>query len=371
MNTTNYSVADLLSQESFINYCKNTPSGDVNYWEEYIKSNPGNAATLEEAKEIYMQLFSVLASQDMEEQAQKLRASITPAPDVPVIQMDASEKRQLRKKNLRIIKIAAAIALVITIAYWALTLTGITGNGHDKKIFVAANGERKNFQLPDGSFITLNAGSTLEIKEAFGTVTRDVYLKGEAFFDVKHNDKSPFIVHTAAMDVKALGTAFNVKAYQGENTAETALIRGLVEVTLKEDNNLKMLLYPNQKIKWNITAETASEKKLAIAKKRDDVKSIDSLRKSLVITEDGIIKEIAWKSNKLVFDNEQFNEIAHSLERWYGARIIFKDSSIRSYRFTGVFEKEDLNTVLGFLQESRNFNYTVVDDEPVTINLTK
>ena len=86
--------------------------------------------------------------------------------------------------------------------------------------------------------------------ESFGVFNRDVYLEGEAFFDVKHNAKLPFIVRTPAMDVKALGTAFDVKAYLNEKTTETSLIRGLLEVTLKEGSTRTMLLYPNQKIKY-------------------------------------------------------------------------------------------------------------------------
>lgn len=370
MNTNQNNITDFLTQESFINYCNKTSARDTAFWDDYIKANPGKAALVEEAKEKYFQLFNAIAAADLDEQVARLEYSISQAQPVPVIQMDVIQKKSARRK--RIFRLGAAAAVLVAITASLLVLQyrgGKADNGI--KTFTAAYGERKNFQLPDGSFITLNAGSAIEIKEDFGITTRDVYLKGEAFFDVKHNQKSPFIVHTVTMDVKALGTAFNVKAYQNETITETALIRGVVEVTLKEDNNYKMLLYPNQKIKWDNLSAASPAKQAVLVKRTSEAKTSDSLRKTLITTEDGIIKEIAWKSNKLVFDNEQFDEIAILLERWYGARILFKDSSIRNYRFTGVFEKEDLNTVLDFLQESRNFNYTVVQDEPVTISLSK
>ncbi len=371
MNTDKHNITDLLAQESFINYCKNNGGDDADFWESYKKAGPEHSALVEEAKEKFLQLFNALAAADLEEQAAKLMNNITPPPAVPVIQMEHGDKQRQGKKRFRMPKAAAAVILVASAACLILTLPRFFGKRNNCKTFTSANGERKNFQLPDGSFITLNAGSTINIKDDFGVSSRDVFLKGEAFFDVKHNENSPFIVHTAAMDIKALGTAFNVKAYQNENTTETSLIRGLVEVTLKEDNNHKMLLYPNQKIKWdNLAAHTAGKTASSVSKKLKE-NNTDSLRKSLIVSDDGVIKEIAWKSNKLVFDDEQFDEIALSLERWYGARLIFKDSSIRNYRFTGMFEKEDLTTVLDFLQESKQFNYEVMKEDPVTINLSR
>jgi transmembrane sensor len=372
MNTDKNTIADFLSQESFISYCNNTSEKDTAFWENFIQANPEKAPLVAEAVNSYFQLLSVLAAADLDEQVARLENSITLSQPVPVIQMDTAQKSKTKKRMFRI-SIAAAAALLIVTAGVLLINGYRNGNTENSlKVFTAANGERKNFQLPDGSFITLNAGSSIRIKENFGMATRDVFLNGEAFFDVKHNEKSPFIVHTATMDVKALGTAFNVKAYPNENTTETALIKGLVEVTLKQDNDYKMLLYPNQKIKWNNLSADVKTKRISLAKKLNEIKNNDSLRKTLVASGDGLIKEIAWKSNKLVFDNEEFDDIALLLERWYGARILFKDNNIRHYRFTGVFEKEELSTVLDFLQESKKFNYTVEQDEPVTtISLTE
>jgi ferric-dicitrate binding protein FerR (iron transport regulator) len=86
---------------------------------------------------------------------------------------------------------------------------------------------------------------------------------------------------------------------------------------------------------------------------------------------DGVIKEIAWKENKLVFEDEEFDAIAILLERWYAVKINFKDNEVRKYRFTGMFEKEKLETVLEFLKESRNFNYFIESGESITVNLLK
>ena len=168
-----------------------------------------------------------------------------------------------------------------------------------------------------------------------------------------------------------MGTSFNVKSYRNEKITETSLIRGLVEVTLKESNNRTMFLYPNQKIKWEHPIAKAAYLNRSIVQNADSLNLADSLKKELVLTDDGGIKEIAWKQNKLIFEDELFGDIAILLERWYGAKIEFKDEAIRNYRFTGMFEKEDLNTVLDFLKESRSFNYKIEPGEPLKINLSK
>lgn len=364
-------IIDLLADESFVNYCKGAPAQDVEFWNNYIRQNPGRGVLVEEAKEKFVQLFNALAEADMEEQVNRLKNRLNLldlAEPAPVVQMERSEKKKTNKKFSLLIKLAAAAVLLagifFTVNYYK------TGGNKNSRTFLAAYGERKNIQLPDGSDVTLNAGSKIQINESFGVSTRDVYLEGEAFFDVKHNGKLPFIVHTLAMDVKALGTAFNVKAYLNEKITETSLIRGLVEVTLKESNNRTMLLYPNQKIKWEHPfAKAAGD--LSPGDEGMPLNLIDSLVKKLHVTDYGNIKEVAWRENKLIFDDELFSDIAIQLERWYGAQIEFEDDTLRNYRFTGNFEKEDINTVLDFLKESRKFNYKIEYGETLKINLSK
>ncbi|MGG9962868.1 FecR family protein [Ferruginibacter sp. SUN106] len=366
MNADKMSIEDLLSDESFINYCKGISPDDITFWENYVKVNPTRSLLVNHAKEKYIQLFNALALADLEEQATRLKNSISEGEVAPVIQMEQFEKVKQRRMLPLLFKISAAAILIAGLFFASRYF--VAGKNNDIKTYMAAYGERKNIQLPDGSIVTLNAGSNIKINEKFGTATRDVYLEGEAFFEVKHDTSHPFIVHTPAMDVKALGTAFNVKAYLNEKSTETSLIRGLVEVTLKEDNNLKMLLYPNQKIEWRHPNENTNS---SLAKKVTAINVPDSLKKKLVVTHNGDIKEIAWKENKLIFDDEDFDGIAVLLERWYGAKINFKDSVIRNYRFTGIFEKEDLNTVLDYLKEARNFHYTIERGETLIINLSK
>src|SRR4029078_631833 len=93
-------------------------------------------------------------------------------------------------------------------------------------------GSKSKVQLPDGTQVWLNADSRIAYNEKFQGNLREVTLEGEAYFDVVRDEKRPFVIHTAAIDIKVLGTAFNVRSYANEKNTETSLIRGSIEVTL-------------------------------------------------------------------------------------------------------------------------------------------
>jgi transmembrane sensor len=364
-------IEDLLSDETFINYCMGSSPKDALFWENYITENPHRRILAEQAKEKYIQLFNALAQADLEEQTERLNNSITLPDSTPVIQMDLLQDKKRQFNIFPLLFKFSAVAVFIIGIFFTVNYFSVKAD-NNSKTYTAVYGEKKNIQLPDGSIVTLNAGSTIKINEKYGIVSRDIYLEGEAFFEVKRDTIHPFFVHTQDMDIKALGTAFNVKAYLNEKITETSLIRGLVEVTLKDDHNFKTLLYPNQKIRWqhydkdNVDS-SGNSTNTSIASATEP----DSLKKKLVLTNGGDIKETAWKENKLIFEDERFDDIALLLERWYGASIHFNDPSIRSFRFTGIFEKEELKTVLDFLKESKNFNYTIEQGKQLNINLSK
>lgn len=372
MNNEKNDIESLLLDESFINYCNKSSVKDIRFWEEYGKNNPQQSELIDNAKDFFFQLSSSLATTDLEEQTSRLISKM----DIPPIATVVKMENPVRKKRYGwfTVRLRIAVLAVLLIGAGIVTYYQFFENARENyKIFEAAYGERKNVQLPDGSFVTLNSGSSIKIADNFGSTAREVCLKGEAFFDVKHNPALPFIVHTKAMDIRALGTAFNVKAYVNESITEASLIKGVVEVTLKEDRNSKTLLYPNEKIKWN---SVTGNSRTGACKNEKDQKTEPGIHTSkpkekILVTSDGVIKEIAWKANQLVFEDERLDEIALLLERWYAVKVNFKDTAIRNYRFTGMFEKEELGMVLDFLKESRNFNYSIEYGQVTTVNFFK
>ena len=113
--------------------------------------------------------------------------------------------------------------------------------------------------LPDGSTVWLNAGSRLTYDSLYGTTLREVTLSGEAYFDVVKNPKKPFIIHTGKINIRVLGTVFNVKSYPEEQTIETSLIKGSIEVSFPSQPSKKIILKPNQKLIIDKTETNASK----------------------------------------------------------------------------------------------------------------
>lgn len=363
-------IEDLLADESFVQYCKQDSPADMAKWESYLRAYPEQATLVEEAKSRFLSLFDAMAMADLTDQEELLKNRLGAADPAPVIRMQTTGKRDRGNIFPAILTITVGIAALLLLAAGTYLFFAGRQSKSDPRTFAAAYGEKKNLQLPDGSVVILNAGSKISIPDNFGVHTRDIYLKGEAFFDVKHNKALPFIVHTADMDVKALGTAFNVKAYPADKMTEASLVRGLVEVTLKKDQNQKVLLHPNQKIQWKQERE---DKKGQLTGLQNDKKMIPlstgNLIQQLTKTDSDDIKEIAWTENKLVFADESFAEIASQLERWYGVKLEFMNDEIRQYRFTGIFEKEEIAAVLSFLKESRSFNFEIEKGEMVTVKI--
>ncbi|MFZ1528780.1 MAG: FecR family protein [Ferruginibacter sp.] len=221
-------------------------------------------------------------------------------------------------------------------------------------------GSRKQMILPDGTKAWLNAGSKLTYPKSFNAQTREVELEGEAYFDVVKNEQKPFIVHTSGIDIRVLGTIFNVKDYATDPSIEATLLRGMIEVVNKNDPGAsKVILKPHEKLifakKRQLTKTSATlsnytpEKKIA----RPDI-TISSLTKNIA---DSALVETAWVYNKLVFEEESFEDIAIKMERWYNVKISFKDEKLKNYRMSGSFVRENVTEALDVLQMLVPFTY--------------
>ena len=227
--------------------------------------------------------------------------------------------------------------------------------------FATQAGSKSKLELPDGTQVWLNGNSKLSFGNiGFGTQTREVFLSGEAFFDVVRNEKVPFVIHTGIIDITVKGTAFNVKAYPGEKTIETALVRGLIEITTRHDPDRKIIVKPNEKI--TIPTDTAfftSRNDHNPQAASPSVYAITALHK----TKAGILPETVWMQTKLEFDDEAFGDLAPKMEEWYNIRIRFSGDAIRQKHFSGLIEKETLQETLKAMQLSFPFTYKMNGNE--------
>lgn len=198
-------------------------------------------------------------------------------------------------------------------------------------------GARIKFVLPDGTTGFLNSGSTLEYPTIFKE-ERNVSLKGEAFFDVVHDTDHPFVVETPNLSTKVLGTQFNVIAYENENTEEVILKEGSVEIFTNSGQKLETL-EPDQ----NLLLDTQTREYA-----KDNVEAM---------------QYVSWIEGKLVFRNEEMQQVANRLGRWYNVEIEIRDQELLKFAFRGTFIDEPLEEVLKLLAITAPMKYTIQERE--------
>lgn len=338
---------------------------DENRFIEVLAKKQSGALTLPEQKE----LQELLQNSPKHAQLESLITGVMAAP-LQVGSMNASThliniqnrikgqspKKVLRGKGvqLRWLVAASLLALVlVTTFYWYNHRAGEA----QSNVIVTKRASRTNLVLPDGTVVWVNSDTKISYDASFGKHTRDVYLVGEAYFEVINDKNKPFIVHTNSMDVRVLGTTFNVKDYETDPLAEALLISGSLEVIVREKGrNKKVLLSPNEKI---ITSKSPGHSDPVASPKNKERINGFSLEKIEEETDKENIKEIGWMQNKLVFKNEKIDDIVPILERWYDVRITITGAGSHDLRITGTFENDKLDDVMESLKISAQIQYEI------------
>jgi len=204
-------------------------------------------------------------------------------------------------------------------------------------------GTRSIIQLADGSKIWLNADSRLKYPDLFKGSTRDVYLNGEAFFDVAKNPEHPFIIHLANGTVRVLGTSFNIRAYDNESTVETSVATGRVAFIPKYHSSGKR----------QDTVYLAPDHKASYTFRREELTTAPTVAQD----------DKAWTEGRLIFRGETMEDIAIQLERDFGKKVIFLDEDPRHFVFTGSFGNNTLEEIMYYLSRTKKFTYKITGSE--------
>jgi len=236
---------------------------------------------------------------------------------------------------------------------------------------VARAGARTKMVLPDGTQVWLNSGSKLNYRNDFHNV-REVELEGEAFFDVVASispatgTKIPFVVHASSINIEVVGTAFAVKSYPQDETVEATLLRGIIEVSRKDNPNApKVTLKPNEKLIFNKQLEPEPQPAVLPVNNQHKFATVRDITITPITRNipDSQKVETSWMYNRLVFKGERFRDLADKMERWYNVTIHIKNDNLLRYRFSGVFKDETLNEALNALQLTAKFSYQINDNE--------
>ncbi len=204
-------------------------------------------------------------------------------------------------------------------------------------------GKTSELVLADGTRVSLNAGSRFAFPSKFQKKNREVYLEGEAYFEVARNTKQPFIVKTTDLDVEVLGTSFDVSAYPTDNNIETVLLEGSVEISkpaLLGFSRDVIKLEPNQKARFN--------------KKSKDVKVSD---------EPDADAYIAWTAGWFQFSKQSLKDVFASLERYYNVKIVVSDSFPSEELISGKLDlKESIEEVMFVLNDVAKLKYKLINN---------
>ena len=291
----------------------------------------------------------------------ELLSSTEQAELLNIIKTNINHRNGYKKIKRMVYQVAASLAL-LALGWWGwqrLKPKGLAAAGSPVAMqqYYAPKGQKRKISLPDGTQVWLNADSHLQLSNNFNVNRRDVSLQGEAYFEVSHNAHKPFIVHTSQLDVRVLGTVFNVKAYNTDGLIETTLLRGSVEVRLHSQTSRRILLKPLQK--FTLATNLSNATQITPQARLSEVPKPNA---------DTLLNETSWHKNVLSFENETFEQLARDLERWYNIHIVFNNQQVKTYRFTGTLSDADFDTVMKALMLSRPFSYRKEDNSTVIID---
>ncbi|WP_169786435.1 FecR family protein [Pseudalgibacter alginicilyticus] len=247
------------------------------------------------------------------------------------------------------IKVAGFLIVALTIGsvgwYTSLQSDKVNSKQTVAKILSkeVSYGKKLTFILPDGSRVKLNSGSKIKYPEVFNDSIREVTLSGEAFFEIKEDSLFPFIVKTASLSTRVLGTTFNIKDYEDENEVAVTLATGKISVGVKGEENI--ILSPSYQLNFN--------------------KSTQSLKKQKINLDDFL----GWKDGILRFDNEKLSTAVIKLEKWFNVKIKLQNKQYENCSFTGVFKDASLERILENITFVKtNLKYKIISSEEVEIS---
>jgi ferric-dicitrate binding protein FerR (iron transport regulator) len=246
-----------------------------------------------------------------------------------------------------LLKKAASIAFFMVLATGILYVSGLFRPGmfwqkSDSIVWYENNtktGEKSIIILNDGSRVFLNVDSKIKFPEQFNKTKREVYLEGEAYFEVSHDVKHPFIVHTGNLSTMVLGTKFNVSAYPEYKVVAVSLLEGKVKVshTEKGINDNSTILKPKEELLYDIEKNVSS------------FGIFDSL------------KAVGWKDNTFKFENEQMSKVLNKLEKAFGVKFKISSQTVLDQKITIKLEKTSLQTVIEVIKSLTGLDYKTVE----------
>lgn len=248
-----------------------------------------------------------------------------------------------RKISLFIRRYAVAACLIVAVGLGAYFLGNekIAQNNDGVVTMSVMNGQKADIVLADGTRVFINSGTKLTYDASYNKKDRVLSLEGEAYFEVAKDKERPFIVKANGINVEALGTSFNVKAYADEKLTSVILLKGKVKVGKDDKENV---LQPNERIEYNLHSNTFEKSELH--------PNADHL---------------LWRSKQLTFYGESLEEICSMLTRMYNCKFEFGSEAVKKYTYNGMIKNNSLINVLDFISQTASIKYEIKPDSTIVI----
>ena len=252
--------------------------------------------------------------------------------------MHAGRRISLRRSAVRI---AAAAVIAAVLLAGGLTTVLLSKRLAQPVTVVTQLGERSQVVLPDGTKVWLNSSSSVEDVAPFFSRQRRVKMEGEAYFEVEHDRRAPFVVSTNGLDIEVLGTRFNIRNDDNEHRVTTVLLEGAVKAYASGREQASVRLHPAQQLVFDTRTH---------AMRLTDCPSAE--------------RSINWIDGRFCFEHDTFGEIVAELKRYYNVDIRFMDNRLRDMRFSGNFRVEDgIYHIMSVLQLTYKFNYRIAGND--------
>lgn len=349
MDYTKFNVEDFASNESFIDWVRRSDPEAVKYWDLYIASHPEIRPTVEKARALVLNLK---LAEEVGDDAARVESMWDKIHD-RVEQAKAPSKTSAEPRWA--LALVCFFFLCASVTVW-FVFTDVNNEGqlsnyHQQSAdFVEQVNETDKplkVQLADGSIIVLDAKSRVKYKSTFlEDSTRQVYLLGQAFFDVVKNPYKPFIVHSNEIVVKVLGTSFRVEAPENGENIRVSVKTGKVSVysvtdPVADDNKQGgVILLPNQEVSYE-------RKKQLFAK--------------TLVESPEVLGTTVFTQNDFVFDNTPIAKVFRTMELAYGIEIIFNEDVMKNCYITAPLGSESMREKLKIICETIGASYEIID----------
>lgn len=272
------------------------------------------------------------------------------------------------KKTFQKLAIAASVIIFIFFIYLLVnTIDSTRQRPLQYTEYTVPYSSMSKVILPDSSTVWINAGSTLKYNSDFGFKNRDVYLSGEAFFDVTHNSKLPFEVKLQKISFRAIGTSFNIKAYKEDKFIEAIVEKGKIQlkgINQQNQNNKPIYLDAKQMLIINKNStpvkKNVNKKQIVTKHTKQNLTLPNSSKITYQIVSNVNTKiPTSWKEEEWIIDHERFEDFAVMLQRRYDVKIIFEDESLKDFTFSGIIKNETLEQMLKAIYLTTPIQYKI------------